>query len=114
MSSIKIGKREVKLNFNMDAWAGIEEDFGLISDLEEQMNGRKRVRTVCGIIAHLAGEDPDKIRQEMKPAQLPAAMSAIWETIGNGLKMEGTETEQENEEVDVTLEEIEKKEPGNS
>lgn len=117
MQKITIGSTELPLLFNANAFGDIEENVCMIQELNEKMNGRERIRTLCKVIAILANNalrkegKKDDITHEwildnMHPRRFPELQIAVMEAIGEGMYME---TENTKEERDLVLEEIEKK-----
>lgn len=114
MASITIGGTEYKLTFTMDAFEKIEDEIGMVDELTDKLTGKGRVRTVRRLLQILSGGEitEEIIARKMIPAQIAQAITAIWAAIGEGMSMETTENQGEEEEVDVALQEIEKKETG--
>lgn len=105
----RIGRRDIELKFDMNIWKKLEEEIDTLDGIENMLQGKTRIRTAQQIIAIMSGEELETIEREMKPAQFLKATDAIYIAIGEGLRMETAE-EDDDTEVDVTLEEIEKKE----
>lgn len=113
MKDIKatVSGHEYTLRFSMATWEKIEDDVCPVDDLGDKLAGRGRIRAIIQVFAILAGVDPDEIRNTAEPSDLRGMMQAIWKAINTGMKM--TTQPGDDREVDVTLEEIEKKEePG--
>lgn len=117
---VKFAKREFSLAFTMDALAAIEDmipDFNIANLGEYSRNPR----TLCDMLYCLAqqgsvleGKTLDVDRAWMgshlspAPAQTAKIQIAVLNALAEGMKMETEEEEQG--EVDVTLEEIKKNE----
>jgi hypothetical protein len=121
MQTLKIKNKEISLYLDMEAMGDIETDVCLIGEIDDTLAGGKRAKAIPQMIAHLSEgahrHDPSKeavelawIQKNMRPANIGAAHDAIVMAVVEGLRME-TEEADEDEEVDVTLEELEKKEP---
>jgi len=113
MAAITLGGTEYKLTFTMDAFEQIEDEIGMVDELTDKLTGKGRIRTVRRLLQILSGGEitEEIIACKMIPAQIAQAIMAIWAAIGEGMSMETTEDQGEEEEVDVALQEIEKKEP---
>lgn len=114
MAAITIGGTEYKLTFTMDAFEQIEDEIGMVDELTDKLTGKGRIRTVRRLLEILSGGEitEEIIARKMIPAQIAQAITAIWAAIGEGMSMSTTEDQGEDEEVDVALQEIEKKETG--
>lgn len=107
ITAVVCGK-EYTLRFDMESWEKIEDDVCMIDDLGEKLAGKGRIRAIAQVFAILAKADFDEIWKDAKPGEMRAMTKAIWAAINAGMHME---TEKGSDrEVDVTLEEIEKKE----
>lgn len=110
---MKLGNENVNLIFDMSAFAEIEEQVGLLSDLNDMITGRQRIRNCATLISILAnhGENekkytPDEVLALMKPRDIATYLMEIMSAIGAGMT---TETEENNGERDLVLEEISRK-----
>jgi len=116
--TITIGGRELVFRFDMLAWADIEENVGQLTEMQEVLQGRKRIRGLMNIVAALAnaGERAEGreenvtvswLNKMMHPAQFLDVEAAAMEAITDGMSMESEADDEE--EVDLTLREIQKK-----
>lgn len=110
---MKLGNENVNLVFDMSAFAEIEEKVGLLSDLNEMISGRQRIRNAATLIAIMANHGdnekkytPDEVMKLMKPRDIATYLMSIMEAIGAGMT---TETEENHGERDLVLEEISRK-----
>lgn len=120
MITIKFQGKEWPLAFTLGAMDGIEECTGkTIGELGLRMNSRadrEELLTVLAVMMREAAEDgvetptAEAMRQAMRPGELMAALKQASLAISDGMRME-TEEPDEDEEVDLVLEEIKKKEP---
>lgn len=100
----------LKLSFDMDKYEKLENEVCLLADLADRMADKGRLRTICKVTRILSGVDNEgAIWAAMWPGCIRALSRAIWAAIEEGLKMETAEAAAEPEVVDVTLEEIVKK-----
>ena len=100
--------KEYTLKFDMETWEKLEDEVCLIDDLGEKLAGRGRITAILQVFTILARADLEEVRQNARPSDMRKMTQAIWAAINAGMKME---TERGGDrEVDVTLEEIEKKE----
>ena len=122
MVSIKIGEGRYPLRFTLAAMDGIEEATGrTIGELSLNVRSkadRAELMEVLAVLmregAEAGAETPtaEELRGAMKPGELLASLKQVSDAISEGMRME-TEEDEEDAEVDVVLEEIEKKEmPG--
>lgn len=113
MKGIKasIGGKDYELRFTMAAWERMEDEVCLVDDLGDKLAGRGRLKAIMQVFAILADVDVEEIRKTAEPADMRKMTQAIWQAINGGMHMVAEHGE--DREVDVTLEEIEKKEaPG--
>ena len=113
MKEIKatVSGHEYTLKFSMATWEKLEDEVCAVDDLGDKLAGRGRIKAIINTFAILAGVDPDEIRNTAEPSDMRSMMQAIWKAINAGMKM--VTQSGDDREVDVTLEEIEKKEePG--
>ena len=110
MKGIKatVGGKEYELRFTMAAWERLEDEVCLVDDLGEKLAGRGRIKAILQVFSILADADIDEIRKTAEGSDMRPMMQAIWQAINGGMHMVAEHGE--NREVDVTLEEIEKKE----
>lgn len=107
ITAVVCGK-EYTLRFDMESWEKLEDEVCLIDDMGDKLAGKGRIRAISQVFAILAKADFDEIWKNAKPSEMRAMTKAIWAAINDGMHME---TERGGDrEVDVTLEEIEKKE----
>ena len=112
--TIEIGGRQLPLVFDMAAWCEIDERVGAVQDLGELLSGPGSVRIVNRVAAILArsggAEDVTEewILKHASPRQLGEMSMKVTEAISVGFGMEAKEGEAGGE-VDVTLQEINKK-----
>lgn len=122
MVSIKIGESRYPLRFTLAAMDGIEEATGkTIGELNLRVKNkadRAELMEVLAVLmregAEAGAETPtaEELREMMTPGELLASLKQVSDAISEGMRME-TEEDEEDAEVDVVLEEIEKKEvPG--
>ena len=127
MITFKAGGRELALAFTLSAMDEIERKTGEKIDLQnvketvvEGLRDRRKLIMMLEIMARegeaIEGRTFDGgeawLTQHVRPGMLPKAQIAILEAVTEGMSMESTEGE-ENEEVDLVLEELKKKqEPG--
>lgn len=105
---ITLGGEKVALTFNMETWAQMEEEVCTLDELSDRLAGRERLRTMAKIAAIFSGKDEKWVWERIKPAQVGGLSQAITAAINQGMHMEASEGK-EDAEVDVVLEEIEKK-----
>lgn len=123
MTTFKTGGRELALAFTISAMDAMEDMTGRPVDLENVketiVDACKDRRTLVKMIEILAREgaavqgnaldiDAAWIKKHMRPGDLPRAQIAVLEAVSDGMRMESAEGD-ENEEVDVVLEQIKKK-----
>lgn len=120
MVSIKIGEGRYPLRFTLAAMDGIEEATGkTIGELSLNVRSKADRAELMEVLAVLmregaGAETPtaEELRGAMTPGELLASLKQVSDAISEGMRME-TEEDDEDAEVDVVLEEIEKKEvPG--
>ena len=120
MIHITIGGRKFALAFTLAALDGFEEVFGKALDkdtLAAKMGDRHALVSLFRILGEqgeaLEGRELDVdekwIAQRLRVADLPRVQNALLAAITEGMRME-TDTQDEDEEVDVVLEELKKKE----
>ena len=100
------------LKLTMESWDAVEEQVAPLSEIGETLNGKGRLKAI-GKMLFLMQTPPAAVSEEtiwagMKPAYVRFATRAIWAAINKGMEMETT-ADDEDKVVDVTLEEIEKK-----
>ena len=127
MITFKAGGRELALAFTLGAMDEIERRTGDKIDLQnvkdtvvESVKDRKKLVTVLAVLAAegeaIEGRVYDGgeawLNRHMRPGLLPKAQIAVLEAVTEGMSMESAEGD-ENEEIDLVLEELKKKqEPG--
>lgn len=100
----------LKLTFGMDQYEKLENEVCLLADLAERLTDKGRLRTICKVTRILAGTDNEEaIWAAMWPGCIRTLTRAIWAAIEEGMKMETADDAEQPEVVDVTLEEIAKK-----
>ncbi|MBR0405552.1 MAG: hypothetical protein IJI68_10220 [Eggerthellaceae bacterium] len=102
-----IGGKEYTLRFDMEAWERLEDEVCLVDDLGKMLEGRGRIKTTLQVFAIFAKADVEEIRKNALPTDIRMMMRAIWKAFNDGMHVEAEHGE--DREVDVTLEEIEKK-----
>lgn len=116
---IEAGGRTLPLIFNMISWGQIEEEIAPLQDIGELLEGTKRVKTVLKLIRILgneglecAGEKADLteawLGRTLNPRTMGDLSMKAMQAVTVGMKMEATDDEP-GKEVDVTLQEINKK-----
>lgn len=105
---VNVGGKDYELRFTMAAWEQLEDEVCLVDDLGDKLAGRGRIKAILQVFSILSGADLDEIRKAASPSDMRPMMKAIWEAINGGMHMVAEHGE--DKEVDVTLEEIEKKE----
>lgn len=116
---IEAGGRSIPLVFDMISWGQIEEEIAPLQDIGEMIEGTKRVQTVLKLIRILgnegldcAGEKPDLTEKWLGRVLNPKAMGDLsmsaMQAVTAGMQMEAT-ADDPKKEVDVTLQEINKK-----
>ena len=127
MITFKAGGRELALAFTLGAMDEIERRTGDKIDLQnvkdtvvESVKDRKKLVTVLAVLAaegeaiegRLYDGGEAWLNRHMRPGLLPKAQIAVLEAVTEGMSMESAEGD-ENEEIDLVLEELKKKqEPG--
>ena len=113
MTTFTLNGKNYPLTFSLDAMEQIEDEIGTMDTLNDAMTGKGRVRNIRRVLEILSDGEitQEALSLHMRPAQLPHAMEAIWQAIGEGMRME-TQEDADGEETDVVLEEIAKKETG--
>ena len=107
-TSVALNGKEYILRFDMETWERLEEDVCLVDDLGDKLAGRGRITAIMQVFAILARADIQEIRANARPVDMRKMTQAIWQAINDGMHMEAEHGE--DREVDVTLEQIEKKE----
>ena len=116
---IEAGGRTLPLVFNMNSWGEIEEEIAPLQDVGGLLEGTKRVKTVLKLVRILAneglecaGEKADVteawLGRTLNPRQMGDLSMKAMQAVTQGMQMEATEDEP-GKEVDVTLQEINKK-----
>ena len=120
--TVKIGGREIPLQFCMPEFADMEEAIGNLSVIDELLlKGKKRIRNTAAAIRIMGnaalkaqGEKPDLtdewVLNHMEPRLIVTYQSAVMAAINSGMSMETSE----EQERDLVLEEIERKKEPNS
>lgn len=117
---LNIGGKYIKLVFDLGAWEEIEEEYGSIEAMSDQLqSGQHIIKNVLILIAIMArGEDGEhcitrqELRKCMQPSDIKHATEEILAAISAGMGME-TAIRDDDAPVDVVLEEIsKKKQPG--
>lgn len=113
MTKIKVGGRELALDFTIAAMDRMEQALGEAIDLSnlqkavvEKTGDRKALIAVIWAMAEPPVE-ADWLSAHVRPGRLINLRRAALEAMTEGMLME-TEEPDENEEVDVVLEEIKK------
>lgn len=107
--TVPLAGENVPLRFDMAAWERLEDELCLLDDLADKMAERGRIKVLTQVLAILSGKQEEAIRAAMYPGQVRTLTQAMWLAINEGMRME-TAPEGEDEVIDVTLKEIEKKE----
>ena len=119
MNTMRAAGRTLRLRFDLRAWLEIEEAFGNLGAMLEALDkGTRPMRAslrVCAILARAgarhAGEPdaPDEgwMEAHLSPRQANRLISLARAAIVLGLRRE--DVEQEDEDVDVVAEELQKK-----
>ena len=118
MAKLTIDGVTAELVFDMASWEAMEEQVCLLSEFDEKLKGRGRLKTLREITAIFAAEGArlgkgekmpaEWIREHMKPAEVGKVNAAVDLAIADGLRMETKKGE--DAVVDPILEELEKKE----
>jgi hypothetical protein len=124
---VKIGGRDIPLRFRMPQFLEIEEEVGLLDDVNGLIiKGKTRARNTISVLRILgnaglkaAGETPDLtdewLTENMDPYALKTYQSAVIAAMMEESKSEAVSEENEEKERDLVLEEINaKKGPVNS
>lgn len=119
MISIKIGNSRYPLRFTLAAMDGIEETTGkTIGELNLRVKSKADRAELIAVLAVLmregaeAGEETptaEALHVMMTPGELLGSLRSVSDAISEGMRMETEEDAEEGAEVDVVLEEIEKK-----
>lgn len=107
--TVKLSGENVPLRFDMAAWERLEDELCLLDELADKLTQRGRIKALAQVLAILSGKQADAIRAAMKPADVRTLTQAAWLTINEGMKMDTT-PDGEDQVIDLTLKEIEKKE----
>lgn len=123
MVTIKAGGRELALVFNIDSMDELEERLGVPIDLTnlretivDKLTDRHTLLTVIYTLARqgefMAGCEPDFdetwLKRHIKPGRQMPLHASVVQALAEGLMMETAEGD-DDEDVDVVLEEIKKK-----
>ena len=120
MKAFEIMGREIPLMFNVGIWGDIEEQICPMADLEEYMTGKRRISTVIRMAVLMGnaalmeqGKKPVLteawLRKNLPPKAITDVQMAIMEAISESMMTENVQ--KEDKEVDLVLQELEKK-PG--
>ena len=119
--SIKIGDREIPLRFKMTEFAEIEEEIGNLGEVRDLLlKGKKRIRNIAAVIRILGNaglkhaEEPADLTDEwllenMNPYELMAYQLAVMACMTKESESQAAAEEDKDKEVDVVLEEINRK-----
>lgn len=116
---IEAGGRTLPLVFNMNSWGEIEEEIAPLQDVGGLLEGKKRVKTVLKLVRILANEGlkcaghkadltEEGLGRTLNPRTMGELSMSVMKAVTAGMQMEATEDET-GKEVDVTLQEINKK-----
>jgi len=119
---VRVGEREIPLALTLNAMEALERRFGAPLDLMGIINGLKGVSTLLDVVAVLAdeGQDiegtPDPVDRRWIARHADAAgqvdlANAVVAAVNESMRMETEADADPDEEVDVVLEELKKKEP---
>lgn len=122
MIRVRVGEREIPLALTLNAMEALERRFGAPLDLMGVINGLKGVGTLLDVVAVLAdeGQDiegtPDPVDRRWIARHADAAgqvdlANAVVAAVNESMRMETEADADPDEEVDVVLEELKKKEP---
>lgn len=122
MIRVRVGEREIPLALTLNAMEALERRFGAPLDLMGIINGLKGVSTLLDVVAVLAdeGQDiegtPDPVDRRWIARHADAAgqvdlANAVVAAVNESMRMETEADADPDEEVDVVLEELKKKEP---
>ena len=124
---VKIGGREIPLRFRMPQFLEIEEEVGLLDDVNGLIiKGKTRARNTISVLRILgnaglkaAGETPDLtdewLKENMDPRALRTYQMCVLWCMAEESKSEAIAEESEEKERDLVMEEINaKKGPVNS
>lgn len=116
---IEAGGRSIPLVFDMISWGQMEEEIAPLQDIGDLLDGTKRVNTMLKLIRilgneglEIAGEKPDLtekwLGRVLNPTQMGDLNLKAMKAVTDGMKMEAAE-DGSKREIDVTLQEINKK-----
>lgn len=122
MIRVRVGEREIPLALTLNAMEALERRFGAPLDLMGVINGLKGVGVLLDVVAVLAdeGQDiegtPDPVDRRWIARHADAAgqvdlANAVVAAVNESMRMETEADADPDEEVDVVLEELKKKEP---
>ena len=122
MIRVRVGEREIPLALTLNAMEALERRFGAPLDLMGVINGLKGVSTLLDVVAVLTdeGQDiegtPDPVDRRWIARHADAAgqvdlANAVVAAVNESMRMETEADADPDEEVDVVLEELKKKEP---
>lgn len=117
MVKINISGKEIPLLFNVGVWGDIEENICDLSELEANLNGKKRIATTLGLLWLMGNEglkkeghepflDMEWLRENTDPRDILTLKIAALEAIAKGMHMESAD----GKEKDLSLAKIQKKE----
>lgn len=118
MKTFEILGREIPLLFNVGVWGDIEEQVCPMAELEDHMTGKKRIATVIKMAVIMGnaalleqGKKPVLteawLKKNLPPKAITDAQMAIMEAISEAMMTENVQ--KEDQEVDLVLQELEKK-----
>ena len=118
MKQIKVGGRELALDFTMDAMDQMEVALGEkidLSNLQTSVVDKTADRKALLAVLHCMTQPDERgervtldwLKMHVRPGQLVMLRRAVLDAMTEGMSME-TEEADEDEEVDVVLEEIKK------
>lgn len=116
---IDAGGRSIPLVFDMISWGQMEEEIAPLQDISELLNGTSRVKTVLKLIRilgneglEISGQKPDLtekwLGRNMHPKAIGDLSVKAMDAVTAGMEME-TSADDGKKEIDVTLQEINKK-----
>ena len=112
---IRIAGREIPLRFTLAEMDALQDHRGKplnIQELGEEIKDHHELIAVLRILAGADAPDADWLLHNIRPGRIPSLSVAVYKAITEGMTMETLEGEEDPEPavVDVTLEELKKKE----
>lgn len=118
MRTVLIGKEEIPLLFDMDAFAEMEEQVGMLTKLNDLLTGKSRIKNIVKMIVIMGnsarvadGKEPDltdkAVSRKMEPRKLAEYQIAVMGALTDGMKSETEDEAKTNE--DEVLTEVKKK-----